>query len=222
MTMSQTTLEGDWLLLDASLPQPWVGLLRGGQWAAFCQTQSGALESLATAAQECLAGNGTGLEELAGFIFCEGPGSLLSLRVAAMMLRTWLSPALLGNKPLYGYRSLELAARMVHNDTGATAFSVIAPARRKLWWHQPYQDGALPEAAEVPYTTIETLEVPLYYLAQRKAWQEPPPGAVEMQYALENHAGVFATPGLLHPLREPEVFPAAAPEYARWDAQRHR
>jgi len=204
------------LVIDASMPHVFVGIWRDGQWLATANPQVAALEGLALACEDCLQAAQLRLEDMQSFVHCEGPGSLLSLRIAAMTLRTWLSSPLLGQRPLYQYRSLPMLA-----STLSAPFDLIAPARRKLWWHLQSSDS--PSAlAEIESSAVEALTGNLYYLPQRKGWHKPPPQAQQIQYSPKDFAPLFAQEGILQKVSQPTIFPAEAPTYEKWTPERHR
>jgi tRNA threonylcarbamoyladenosine biosynthesis protein TsaB len=73
---------------------------------------------------------GVDLDQVRAFAFCEGPGSILGIRTAAMALRTWTT---LAPRPVFAFRSLELVAHDLARRGPLENFSVIADARRGAW-----------------------------------------------------------------------------------------
>src|SRR3954469_18613927 len=84
------------LLIDAASTRIQVGLLdsaSGAKWAAL-DAEAGiaifqAVEQLAV-----------DLSAVRAFVFCEGPGSILGVRTAAMAIRTW---QMLSPRPAFAY-----------------------------------------------------------------------------------------------------------------------
>lgn len=213
---------GPFLVLDAAMPTLSVGIWEKGRWRALETSDNGALETLTAMVRNCLCMCDCSLADIKGFLYCEGPGSLLSLRVAVMALRTWQSLAT-APPPIYAYRSLELAARaLLHIYEAGPDFAILAPARRRLWWHLPCRNGATAELREISSEKAHQLSSPLYYLPQRKAWQAPPPHAAVMDYDLSRFAPLLDQPGLSHPAPSTPIFPADAPEYVKWQGNRHQ
>src|SRR4051812_3148417 len=68
------------------------------------------------------------VNEARAFVFCEGPGSILGIRTAAMAIRTW---CVLKPRPVFAYASVRLLAEAI-NDPGV---GVIVDARRDSWHH---------------------------------------------------------------------------------------
>lgn len=121
---------GDWLVVDAAGPEVRVGWMAAGEWRTVETCQGGALESLSKTCARLLAVDG----ELrtaggpAGFLYGEGPGSTLGLRVAAMLLRSWMALPAFANVQLYRFLHLEVAL-CFYEAQGLCAGSVCAPWR---------------------------------------------------------------------------------------------
>src|SRR6478735_4681024 len=80
---------GAWLLIDAAWPQAAAGVWKDGRWASFVVTEGPVVEELFAIIDRTLGEAGVTLSGLSGYIFAEGPGSVLGLRTAAMALRVW-------------------------------------------------------------------------------------------------------------------------------------
>jgi len=192
------------LLLDAASARIQVGLLATGtaRWSARDEEAGtglfGALEELKV-----------DLPAVAAFAFCEGPGSILGIRTAAMAIRAW---QVLAARPTYAYQSLALAAAAA--PPGST---LVADARRGLW-HR-YTDAA--GLARVP---VSDLSGPLLMPAGFRHWAELPPGTASTSYdlpALLAHPAV-AGADLFRPAPAPDAFLHEEPTYARWEPKIHR
>ena len=110
------------LLLDASSARVQAGWLEGGGRARWASASAEAGEGVF----RCLEELAIDPAKAGAFVHCEGPGSVLGVRVAAMALRVWRVATPI---PMFAYRSLELVARAA----GRPGASVIADARRGSW-----------------------------------------------------------------------------------------
>ena len=101
------------LVIDASGPSVCVGLLADDRnWLAHTEAPGAALECLFPAVEATLNTAQLRFEQLRSFIYCEGPGSVLGLRLCAMAIETWsrLYPTA---AQLYSYNSLQLCAALI-------------------------------------------------------------------------------------------------------------
>jgi len=142
------------------------------------------------------------------FIFCDGPGSLLGIRTAAMAIRTW---CVLSPRPIFSYHSLELVAHFV----GRPELSVIADARRDMW-HCISMSTAL--------RRIQTDQ-----LAGRLAtpqgfrnWTKLPTDVETVSYNLAELLPRTIDVDLYHAKSEPEAFLHEEPSYVTWTPHIHR
>lgn len=155
----------------------------------------------------CLEALGVVLAEVRGFAFCEGPGSILGVRTAAMALRVWTG---VQARPVFAYSSLALLLRA---NPGAEA--AIADARRGLW-HRLGADGA---SARVPGPELSgRLVTP----ASFRHWAPLPAGAEPAAYELPALLAAAGDADLFRPCESPDAALAEEPRYAEWIPQPHR
>jgi tRNA threonylcarbamoyladenosine biosynthesis protein TsaB len=192
---------------------------QGGNWLAQSEQDGAPLESLFPAVETTLAAAQLTLADLRSFIYCEGPGSVLGLRLCAMAIETWsrLHPE---SAHYYTYNSLQLSAALICVDTPGIDNALLVSDWKKGVWNAVKIQNGLPGPTEVADdATIGNWTGPLYHLPQRKGWQKPP---------------VTATPVLYSPHRLPEVLhlskPTASIElyasginvFQKWTPERHR
>lgn len=217
------------ILIDASLPNAVAaGTLdeTGRRWKRFALKNAPALEGVFDAAAEAapqFRGN--------GFLFCEGPGSILGIRIAAMAIR---GVRALENtdKPVLAFQSLPLAAELLIRAGTAprgNAFSVIAESRMNRW--NVLSVPAEKNSADQKFFEIETaalteLPEPIFVLPRRRAGTLPihaePVNPLEL---LKNDPAVFDDcPELLRDCAgTPDaVNTASADSYVKWIPERHR
>lgn len=204
------------LVLDAASTRVQIGLLRVAHPASWHCAVDEAGTGIFTGTEELLRKTGLKLADIEGFIFCEGPGSMLGTRTVAMALRTW---SVLKPRPAYAFQSLALAGRYAWTQA-PRSFAVIADARRETWHVQTVgADGTLPSlqrtaAGELPVGELLTPE-------NFRAWAQPPRPASACSYDL---AKIFPSLGdgdHFRAVAAPDAFQHEAPEYKKWSAQVH-
>lgn len=208
------------LVIDGSGSSVFAGVLGAdGTWLAHSETSGAALECLFPTVDATLKAAQLSLADLRGFIYCEGPGSVLGLRLCAMAIETWsrLYPA---SAHYSGYNSLQLSAALICADTpGIDSALLVSDWKKGAWNAVTIQDGR-PTATDVADDAmIANWTGPLYHLPQRKGWQKPPANAIAVDY---------------HPARLPEVLHLPTPTedvalyasginvFKKWIPERHR
>jgi tRNA threonylcarbamoyladenosine biosynthesis protein TsaB len=194
------------LLIDASSENIQVGLLGSGmkpRWAAHKQDAG-------VGVFECIDELDVHIDSVGSFAFCEGPGSILGIRMSAMALRVWNE---LRIRPTFAYVGLAAAACAV----GRTNIASIADARRGLW-HRLVMGGKL---ERVP---ASELTGELVTPAGFRHWDPLPAGTTTTAYDL---ARIFSMPSvygadLFREAPDPDAFLHREPEYAKWTPQIHR
>lgn len=159
---------------------------------------------------ECLDELGADVGSMRAFAYCEGPGSILGIRTAAMAIRAWNA---ISARPAYAYIGLAVVARAL----GRPAVTVIADARRGQW-HRIHDGGAL---ERVPR---EQLSGDLVTPEGFRHWDPLPEGTAGASYDL---ASLFALPSvagaeLFREAPAPDAFLHGEPTYAKWVPQIHR
>jgi tRNA threonylcarbamoyladenosine biosynthesis protein TsaB len=194
------------LVLDASSERIQVGLLGDAvppRWASRTDEAGVGLF-------DCLDELGVEIAGVSAFAFCEGPGSILGIRTAAMALRTW---NVLRERPLFGYMSLAVVAQAV----GRPEVSFIADARRGLW-HRFRLGGRL---ERVPAADLggETMSPDGF-----RHWGPLPEGTTRTPYDLGDLVSLpaVADADLFLLTDAPDAFLHEEPSYAKWVPQIHR
>lgn len=204
------TLHASLLVLDAASTRVQVGWLEAGghvRWASYD-------EEAGTGLFRALSHLGIDPDRVESFAFCEGPGSLLGIRTAAMVLRTWTA---LRPRPVFAYQSLALLAHALRRGN----VRIIADARRDTWHCTP----VAPDGTVGPLQRIATagLTGPVVMPAAFRHWSAMPSGPVEsIDY---NVAELFARTGQLDLFREtaePDAYLHDEPAYATWTPRVHQ
>lgn len=210
------------LLLDASSASIYVGLLDGGTWLAFEHSKEQALESLFDLTQLVLKKTNTSLTQVRRFIFCEGPGSVLGVRLSAMALRTWRTLPEHRQTPIYAYNSMHFAHAIVQQTcTPQGDYAIITESRMKRWNTLIQKKGTQASFQEIHHEDIDTLPPTRYYFAQREH-SAPPPNTLNIAYHPKAYPTYFNDLKQLHLCQEPDAFLPETPTYKTWSAQRHR
>lgn len=110
------------LLLDAASSRIQVAVVGPGMDLSWSAAEGDAGDAVFA----CLCALAVDLGSMAGFIYCEGPGSILGIRSVASAIRTW---NVLKPRPVWSYQSL----RIVAEESRDPELAVIADARRNTW-----------------------------------------------------------------------------------------
>jgi tRNA threonylcarbamoyladenosine biosynthesis protein TsaB len=143
-----------------------------------------------------------------GFVFCEGPGSVLGIRTCAMALRTW---HILEPRPVFSYCSIALVA----HSHGRTDLGVIADARRELWHH--FSIGG-----KLRRVSAADLSGALVMPENFRHWSLPPSGVSEVAYSLAELLPSVYDRELFQPTETPDAFLHEEPSYVTWTPKIHR
>lgn len=159
---------------------------------------------------------------LGALVFCEGPGSILGIRTAAMALRIW-SAADGRTLPVFAYRSLELVAHDLRRCGIPAPFAVLADARRDSWhWVDVPAEGAIGPLQRVPKDTVAGFRGLLFTPAGFRAWARPPGEVSTIPYVLADLWRHQVDAGLLRAAPQPDAFLHEDVTYAAWTPQIHR
>lgn len=192
------------LLLDAASAQVQVGVLTA-DGAATWQVSG---DESGVALFQGIDKLGLDPQAMQSFIFCDGPGSVLGIRTAAMALRTWCA---LRPRRVFAYSSLAVVA----HAWGEPDLGVIADARRDTWHH--YQIGR--GLRRVPQAELSgRLVMPDPF----RHWSTLPPGVTRVPYVLSDLLPKIGDADLLRETSAPDAFLHEEPSYVTWTPQIHR
>ena len=211
------------LIIDGSGGSVFAGVLDSDRrWIAKVQQEGAPLEHLFPAIDRCLQSGGLRLSDVTGYIYCEGPGSVLGLRLCAMAIETWtrLYPT---SAQLQKYNSLGLCAWAILDDSPDLRDGLIVADWKKGAWNALRISGRKPGPAEViDDETLAAWDGPLYHLPQRKGWQSPPTSVQTLTYDPSRIADLCARPGLLLPTDGVELYNTGINTFQKWTPTRHR
>ncbi|MGB0413761.1 MAG: hypothetical protein ACPGJU_04880 [Coraliomargarita sp.] len=220
--MSDFASERPALVIDASGSSVFVGLLQDQQWLANERVQAPALEGLFIAVDQVLADANSSLDQIQAYIYSEGPGSVLGLRLCSMAIETWsrLYPQ---SANRYAYNSLQLTARLIRIDQpDADNALIVADWKKGAWNAVKIQGGSIGDTEVVDDDTLNNWSDALFHQPQRKGWQAPPSGATTVNYSPERLPKVISSTKLLRPTEGVELYNAGVNTFQKWTAERHR
>jgi tRNA threonylcarbamoyladenosine biosynthesis protein TsaB len=192
------------VVLDAASALVQVGVLQAGGTGRW-QTSP---DESGVAIFECFARLEVNPDQVAVWIFCEGPGSMLGIRTVAMALRTW---GVLRRRPVFGYASLALVAHAL----GRREVGVIADARRETWHH--YRLGAGLQRVATAQLAGE-LVMPENF----RHWSILPGNVSRVPYLLADLLPRIWEADVLRATDAPDAFLHEEPSYVTWTPQIHR
>lgn len=209
------------LLIDGSHSAIFVGVIGPEkQWTRQSRSDGSALENLFPEVENLLKSTGHELAELNSYIYCEGPGSVLGLRLCAMAMQTWSH---LYNKTecWYVYNSLQLTATLICKDRPEIQDALLVSDWKKDMWNAVMIKEGKPEPITTATNAIVTAwdRGPLFHLPQRKNWQKPPPNAIVLEYS--PHRIVEALHILRHTTKF-ELYASGVNVFQKWVPERHR
>ena len=215
-------LNGPGLVVDGSGASVFVGLLGAdGKWKSTISQASSPLEGFFSSVETVLHSAQCQISDVSNFIYCEGPGSVLGLRLCAMAIRTW---GYLSKQPsvrYFAYNSLELTASLIVMDNPDVNNALLISDWKKNVWNSIKIEGGKHGAI----TTVDDQmvnsqkDVPLFYLPQRKGWQKIPESVHTLEYSPQRLPEVWH---LLKRTKEIELYASNMNVFKKWVPQRHR
>lgn len=192
------------LLLDSCSARIQVGWLETNAESRWADSS----EEAGTGLFRCLERLKAAPSQAEAFIFCDGPGSLLGIRTAAMAVRTWTSIA---DRPVFAYHSLELVAGSAAN-AGAT---VIADARRDSW----HRLAVGTELRRVPTSELSgDLVTPEGF----RNWTPLPVSVRKVPYDVAALINEVSDTDVFRKTATPDAFLHEEPSYVTWTPRIHR
>jgi tRNA threonylcarbamoyladenosine biosynthesis protein TsaB len=195
---------GPILLLDACSARVQTGWLKSGGEMRWATSE----EEAGVGIFKCIEGLGIRPNHAGAFVYCDGPGSLLGIRTAAMAIRAW---HVLNAQPTFSYHSLEVVAHAL----GRPALNVIADARRDMW-HCISLGSPL---RRVPTAELAgELAMPVGF----RNWTALPPSVARVPYSLAELFPRIMDVDLMRATDAPDAFLYEEPRYATWTPHIHR
>ncbi|ADE54174.1 peptidase M22 [Coraliomargarita akajimensis] len=211
------------LVIDTSCTPLFAGILdQDTNWLATEQQDGAALESLFPTVEKVVQDSGIPLESIRSFLYAEGPGSVLGLRLCAMAIETW---SRLASEPtsLYAYNSLQLCALTLQMDYPKIRdFLLVSDWKKNAWNAAQCNAGQVGETTAISSDALATSAMPIFHLPQRKGWQAAPPQAQTVTYSPKRISDLLRQPGFLRPTKSVELYNTGVNTFQKWTADRHR
>lgn len=174
-------------------------------------------EQIFAVVNDALTRSGQTLDSVDAFVFCDGPGSVLGIRTAAVALRTW---SMLRARPVYAFCGLTVVAQSLALTQNKREFAVIADARRDSWHHVDVDaDGNISPLKRIRTSALAgTLLTPEGF----RAWSTPPAQLLTVPYSLAALLPPLIDIELFSLAAEPDAFLHEEPVYQTWTPQVHR
>jgi len=211
------------LVIDGSGSTVFAGLLDGDDhWLAQINRDGTPLEELFPAIEQALTDANLTLADIGSYLYCEGPGSVLGLRLCAMAIETWtrLYPA---SAQLYKYNSLRLTALALLQSSPALKDALIVADWKKGAWNALFiKDGVAGSTEVIDDAELAAWGSALYHLPQRKGWQSPPDNVQTLRYDPSQISAVRNQPALLQATGGVELYSSGINTFQKWTPERHR
>lgn len=199
------------LLIDTASARVQVGLWTAGEaqpprWlVSDTEASTGLFACVDTVLREA----GLRIADVGTFVFCEGPGSVLGIRTAAVALRAWrvIQPKAV----IYSFQSLDLVARALNRPE----VGVIADARRDTW-HVTHLGSPLRRM------TAAELSGELVMPEHFRHWTALPAGVGTTGYGVAALLAALPDADLFRVSAEPDAFMHEDPSYVTWTPQIHQ
>jgi len=224
MSSTDTQPASPALVIDGSSACFFAGALgSNSKWLACQKATEPALESLFKSVEQVLAEAKLELDQIQSYIYCEGPGSVLGLRLCSMAIETWRQ--LQSNKPkVFAYNSLKLtAATLLHQQEISGEVLLVSDWKKDIWNGIKIHQGKHDERVS-PVSSEELMQWPgpIYHLPARKGWQKPPEGAIEVNYEPEQLPHLQGHPGLIQETDGVDLYQSGINTFQKWTPERHR
>jgi tRNA threonylcarbamoyladenosine biosynthesis protein TsaB len=208
---------GTILIVDAASAQIQVGLLGEHRAPVWISSPEEAGVGVFSAVDEALRTAHCSLEEVAALVFCEGPGSVLGIRISATAIRTW---QILRIRPVYTYASLTLVAHFQLQTRRGSSFGIVADARRESW-HLVSVTGS-GQIDGLRRVTAPELNGTLLMPAHFRHWAALPAQIETVPYSLADMFTHLPDKALFRSVEEPDAFLHETPLYQTWTPRIHR
>lgn len=205
------------LLIDSASSQVQVGLFRRDAAPVWAAAVDEAGTAVFAGAERVTAEAGVKLAEIEALAFCDGPGSVLGIRTAAVALRTW---RVVRARPVYAFCSLRLVAEFQLQGGLPPPFAVIADARRDTWHRVAV--AAPGEISPLHRTPAASLEGALVQPEHFRHWAPLPAGTRAVPYSLATMFAAVDGAPVFRECAEPDAFLHEEPTYQTWTPQVHR
>lgn len=215
-------IPGYWLVLDASCPTTRVALFRDGRLVDQIDSPDNAMQALLAGVSRLISAEKIAMQDIHGFIYCVGPGSILGIRLSVIAIKTWCSVHRVAPENILNYHSLAMAALTVSaNSKGECA--ILSEWKKNHWNVLPVKpSGISGEIAIWDNETVLGYPHPLYRLPQRKCWADNVERAIPVEYRLDLLESSENRMRVISPMKNWEIYTPEEKDYVKWSGERHR
>lgn len=210
------------LVIDSSSNYIFAGVLDEKQnWLCRHSREGTTLETLFVLVGKAIKDANIKLTDLRSYLYCEGPGSVLGLRLSAMAIETWrrLNP---NSTKLYKYNSLRLSAMILVQDNPSLQESIIISDWKKgLWNSLQFCTTCIGKVGVINDSDLTAWQGKVYHLPHRKGWQKPPPKSQAIFYAPERISDLQNLSELMQVTDEVQLYKSEASTFKKWKPKRH-
>ena len=205
------------LVIDTASTHTHVGLgSTAGSWSWHGSSEESGT-ALFRGVDSCLQKHQLALGSIRTIIFCEGPGSMLGIRTAAMAIRTWTATKVLTDTAILAYSSLALAASGIRSEIDSEPVAVAIDARRKSWYCLgPNQSESIGETRRVPVDEVGTIAADVHLPGGFPVWNQRPEHWKDCPYEPKWLENPKIRNAILRPVDPPDAFIIDPPVYQRW------
>jgi len=211
------------LVVDGSGSAVFAGLLdTENRWLAKVSRVGTPLEELFPVIKLALTESGLSLTDIGSYIYCEGPGSVLGLRLCAMAIETWIRiyPE---SAQYYKYNSLQLSAYALLHAKPDLKDALIVADWKKGAWNALYIRGRhVGETEVIDDASLDDWKDLIYHLPQRKGWQSPPEKVQTLRYDPSILDTINDASGLIRMTDRIELYNSGINTFQKWTPNRHR
>jgi tRNA threonylcarbamoyladenosine biosynthesis protein TsaB len=207
------------LFLDPASPRLCAGLKPAdGAKIAWRETDDEAGIGLFRTTEDLLRTAGLTVRDVRTAVFCDGPGSLLGIRLVAMALRTWTELPRANPWRVFAYRSLALVAADLLAGGETVPFHVCCDARREMWNVVSVSaDGAIANVRRSTMGDLPRDGRPQFVPKSFPHWQPLPPDVRPVPYRPHLLPELALRFPLLQESSAPDAFMTELPTYRTWN-----
>lgn len=223
MSSSDLDIPSPTLVIDGSGSSTFVGVLdQNHQWLAQESSGDAPLESLFPTVERILNDASIELSDIRAYIYAEGPGSVLGLRLCAMAIETW-SRLYPDSAQLFAYNSLTLAAAdLLQKDASVSDALIISDWKKAAWNAVQITNRTIRSCEPIATEALVEITTPIYHLPARKGWQKAPEGVIPIANSPAALSRLLLTPDLLTKTQGVELYTTGANTFQKWTPERHR
>lgn len=206
------------LVIDTASTDTHVGVgSTAGSWSWIASSEESGT-ALFRGVDTCLKNRKLALGSIRTVIFCEGPGSMLGIRTAAMAIRTWTTIGALADAPVLAYSSLALAAEGIASEADFESSAVATDARRKSWYclNTNQSPESPKEIRRIPVDESGTIASVVFLPRGFPVWNPRPIDWRDCAYEPKWLESPDVRDAVLHPVDRPDAFVIDPPVYQRW------